>query len=225
MKHFLLILICLLTVRNYHAQIECFTDSPQIDSLSIIPSTAKAPPLNNATIRIFLHIIRNSNGGDNNSITLSNAIAGYNAVSQHFNMHSICFGLVGWDYIDNSSYYNNFNSSKVWFLFQENVHADAIDVYIIPSWQESNQTINGLANGIPSKSIIITKEAMNNGATLSHEIGHCLGLYHTFETSFCVENINQSNCQSCGDKICDTPADPGGNNVGPNCNYIGGGGL
>ncbi|MBD8489821.1 T9SS type A sorting domain-containing protein [Echinicola sp. CAU 1574] len=48
----------------------------------------------------------------------------------------------------------------------------------------------------------------------SHEMGHCLNLFHTFQgtmagTPGCAEAINGSNCNSCGDLVCDTPADDG----------------
>lgn len=44
---------------------------------------------------------------------------------------------------------------------------------------------------------------------LSHELGHCLGLYHTHDTPYGAELVNGSNCSTAGDLICDTPADPG----------------
>jgi|GEM_PF-6287431 len=47
---------------------------------------------------------------------------------------------------------------------------------------------------------------------LIHELGHVLGLYHTHETAFGVENVARSgprkNCITAGDGFCDTPADP-----------------
>lgn len=52
--------------------------------------------------------------------------------------------------------------------------------------------------------------------TSAHELGHSFGLYHTFHGTFptpadsggCYENPNgnQTNCQSCGDLVCDTPS-------------------
>lgn len=70
---------------------------------------------------------------------------------------------------------------------------------------------------------------------LSHEVGHCLGLDHTFDN---YQNCNYqgTNCSTCGDYVCDTPADPGigwcvdpatcewigkGVNPCPNCNLFG----
>ncbi|MDR3287337.1 MAG: zinc-dependent metalloprotease [Prevotellaceae bacterium] len=67
---------------------------------------------------------------------------------------------------------------------------------------------------------------------MTHEFGHCLGLYHThsgsgcFDDANCSESINGSNCLTCGDLVCDTPADPClAGNVNSSCNYIGGGGY
>lgn len=46
-----------------------------------------------------------------------------------------------------------------------------------------------------------------------HEVGHFLGLDHTFKNynSHNEELVDGSNCQEAGDRICDTPTDPGKN--------------
>ena len=45
-------------------------------------------------------------------------------------------------------------------------------------------------------------------STLPHEMGHCLYLFHTHNEVGCPELVNGSNCNECGDYVCDTPADP-----------------
>ncbi len=213
------------------SQINCGTQTPPIDELSQINPQAKVAPLNNATIKIFFHIVRKNNGDDANSISVSEAVNSFFALAPIFNPQNICFSLKGWGYINSNLYYNDFsfNYNDCNSLINTNVNTDAIDVYIVPN---SNSSTQGIAfSGIPGRSLIIQKQAMIGGKNIfAHELGHCLGLYHTFQSTSsnlpwaCPENINGSNCDICGDLVCDTPADNNGSTDG-NCNYTGGGGY
>jgi hypothetical protein len=59
----------------------------------------------------------------------------------------------------------------------------------------------------------------------AHEVGHVLGLMHTHDSIFGAELVDESNCDSAGDFICDTPADPNLSLAGmmdyATCTYIG----
>jgi hypothetical protein len=96
-----------------------------------------------------------------------------------------------------------------------------LNVWIVKSIQNTGQegTVLGYAqfpysmNSTPSTDgivlradytgTIITGNSNNAGRTLTHEAGHWIGLYHTFQDG-CV-GATPSTCASQGDWVCDTP--------------------
>lgn len=69
--------------------------------------------------------------------------------------------------------------------------------------------------------IIINTNNHDNQSTLAHELGHFFGLVHTHETYYGIEYVNQSNCSTAGDRVCDTPADPGLSGcLSSSCQYL-----
>lgn len=73
--------------------------------------------------------------------------------------------------------------------------------------------------------IHVTKTSMSGGyGVLVHEMGHFLGLMHTFETGTGLELVDGSNCATTGDLVCDTEANPTDDSDdfdSDDCNYIG----
>lgn len=60
--------------------------------------------------------------------------------------------------------------------------------------------------------IFITPECIYNSEFV-HQIAHLFGLLHTYETMTGSEFVDGSNCETTGDKICDTPADGDGTDM------------
>ena len=65
--------------------------------------------------------------------------------------------------------------------------------------------LNGISNATTS-GIVFRKNCINS-RTFAHELGHFFSLLHTFEGSG-TELVDGSNCDTAGDGLCDTPADP-----------------
>lgn len=89
--------------------------------------------------------------------------------------------------------------------------------------------VTGTAWGIPSTFVSLEGSYTWSGFPIlaSHEIGHALGLLHTFETYYGKEAVARTgscaNCSVAGDLICDTPADKENvpsNYFNQNCEYI-----
>ena len=203
---------------------ECYTPStappawlfnPSLRSTSNIPSSY--------TVRVFFHIVRSSGGNGLGSNIISTMISKLNS---DFLSSGIQFQSDGFDFIDNDAFYNIITQFQYESLCSVNSHTNAIDVYILGT-TTMGMTSGVAPFGIPSTSFIVHGNRYNT-TTLSHEMGHCLGLYHTHHGTVnelggddqqCTELVNGSNAATCGDYISDTPADP---NLWIGCNYSGG---
>ncbi len=97
-----------------------------------------------------------------------------------------------------------------------------LNVFVHHVLMFGNVTGGGNAYNIPNNYLSIDDGALSETCcvgTLAHEVGHCLGLYHTFNWTWGSGNQNQvrekvervgtcANCTTEGDLLCDTPADP-----------------
>lgn len=86
-----------------------------------------------------------------------------------------------------------------------------LNLFIVEEFTDDLAGACGLGGG---NSIYMAGDCIEP-ATFAHESGHCFGLAHTFGTGDVFgdfvttdELVNGSNCETTGDFICDTPADP-----------------
>lgn len=206
----LILLLFLLFSYQIQAQFQCSTPAPTPPAWIFDKSSVQARANETYTLNLFLHIIRSSSkNGLNNSI--ANTIL--SLLNNRYRNAGIQFVLIGSDYIDNDYYYNSINDDKAKQLFETNSHPQAIDLYVLGTntyWNNAGQ-----AQTIPSSALIIHGNSYNTNVIV-HEVGHCLGLYHTHHGTIkelggdvgCPELVDGSNADICGDYIRDTPADP-----------------
>jgi len=61
-----------------------------------------------------------------------------------------------------------------------------------------------------TNNIVMSRFDISDIKVLAHEMGHFWGLYHTFEEAqYGKDDLSKENCHLLGDRICDTPGDPG----------------
>lgn len=183
----------------------CFTDiDNEIPGRWENPETMYVPYY----VNVYFHIIKDNNGNGGAPASRVNDIM--NQLNSAFNQHYIYFTNNSTiDYIDNSFWFNIPFGSQSHTL---NSNSDGIDIYLYPE-TESCSGANAYCVGNSNLGITFFGTLRETGFKLSefaaaHEMGHMLGLPHTFENSFGDEDVDGSDCLTEGDRFCDTPASP-----------------
>ncbi len=181
----------------------------------------------NRTLQISLHICLNGNG------TTGMTEAGISGALQRLNTDFAPSGLQFEYCIINTMENYEFDTLTVNPSINEETHMtvlhyepNTINVYLVDLIYNGTSVDPDGYTYMPSSNkdiIVISKNFFNQGwGHFSHQMGHFLGLYHTYETTFGVEHPSGSNCDTSGDLVCDTRADPGGqSNPQDQCNYSG----
>ena len=179
-------------------------------------------------VPIKAHIINTSFGtGGLTETELNQAISIMNSIYVDAGIQFfLCDGI---NYINDDDYYD-FETADESALTSVNNLNGVINIYFTNSVTSSSfgSGLCGYAYfpGGP-ETILMANNCATNGSTLSHEMGHFFALSHTHGNSNVVgsteELVDGSNCESTGDFICDTPADPqlGYSNVNFSCQYTG----
>lgn len=136
----------------------------------------------------------------------------------------LCEGI---NYIDDDNYYD-FEKSDESALTSANNVSGLINIYFTDYVESSTgSSLCGYAYYPGGADVILMKNSCaTNGSTLPHEVGHFFSLRHTHGPSNTIptsELVDGTNCDTDGDEICDTPADPklSSDNVDAGCEYVG----
>jgi hypothetical protein len=170
---------------------------------------AVAAEVAGGTINVYVHVIRTSTGAGGPTTTqMNNQISVLNTAYAPWGWD---FNVVGTDYTNNSTWYTATHGSTAERDMKNALRqgtADDLNIYYnnmgggllgwatFPSSYSSQPNMDGVV--VLSASLPGGNAAPYNlGDTATHEVGHWMGLYHTF----------QGGCSGSGDGVSDTPAE------------------
>jgi hypothetical protein len=167
--------------------------------------------INGGVINVYFHVINEGSGISNGDISDSKIQGQMNVLNAAFGFTGWSFNLVSTTRTTNANWYNGCHLGSVEIAMKTALRqgsADDLNIYscnlgddllgyaTFPVSYNSYPVRDGvviLDSSIPGGS---TKN-YNEGDTATHEVGHWLGLYHTF----------QGGCNGTGDTVDDTPAE------------------
>lgn len=174
-------------------------------------------PCVNKTFKVHFHLIRNSSGEV--PVDYEQLEEACEVASEKFAPICMKFEICQIDTIINYNFDSLALEREYIELGDKYAHKNRINVFIMDTTFVENGETEAQICGLGGEHVWLSCLP-----AFTHELGHFFGLLHTFEGSG-EELVDGSNCETHGDKICDTPADPHIQHTQPmvnaNCEFIG----
>ncbi len=189
-------------------------------------------------VPVIFHVVRMDNGsGGLSQNRLDTGIDDLNAAAGDSNIRYYQLGET--DYIDDSNFYTGIDTyDEIDSLRTINNVPNTLNIYSTANLNNGNYDLCGISTftWYESQGIVMANTCFatsDNHTTLPHEVGHYFDLFHTHQGSSDndgdgiinganAEFVDGTECDTRGDGLCDTPADPTLSNfVSGNCNYFG----
>jgi hypothetical protein len=198
------------------------TDTVANEAARLYSSRNNSPLAVTRLVRVYFYIVRNDDGS-NAAATPADLENEFTQLVNDYAPNSLCFANMGYRFINSTNINSNINCD-------DPASYAALNPWLVPNCitifyqralrANANGAYGGNAYIIPNTYCSIATSNIGAAHTTTHEVGHCLGLFHTFRGS---QNINGGNCNLEGDEVCDTPVDPYGRACATisNCVYTG----
>lgn len=165
-------------------------------------------------IPVYVHVVHKGNTGKVSAKEINQQISQLNKDFANSPLSAFTFQLKATDYTDNASWFVARADSGEEKQMKTKLHkgkANDLNLYL-NNPRTSDGVLLGVATwprdylGSPKLDGVVIKYSTvpggedapyNEGKTATHEVGHWLGLYHTF----------QGSCEAPGDEVADTPAE------------------
>lgn len=173
-------------------------------------------------VPVQIYILRKSDGNDGiDSSEVLNELSVTNDYYENAGIHFFRCGPV--QFVD-SNYFSPFYRSREDSLSKEYYKPGVLNLYFVEKlYYYPGRAVCGYSKFPPSKDrVFMMNKCSTNGSTLAHEIGHYFSLFHTHQgyRGPDPELVDRSNCETAGDELCSTPADPNlQGKVNTNCEY------
>lgn len=173
-------------------------------------------------VRVFINYVQTPNDLWTQNVDLTSRTAGIlERLNAAYNQHDIYF--IGLTEPCNTP----FQIIMAFNYAASNLHEDALDIFD----RGGNSGASGYAFYVPSTYCEVSGAygalPASQSEVVVHEVGHCLGLSHTFTGTFtffgeCLETgglcpNGEPDCYCCGDYVCDTPVSPQNITVSTDC--------